>query len=87
VYAGFVRVGEETYAACTNVGVAPTFDRAENRVEAHLLDFEGDLYGRVLDVGFAQRIRDERRFSGVDELKAQIHRDVEEARRITRNPE
>ncbi len=87
VYAGFVRVGEETYAACTNVGVAPTFDRAESRVEAHLLDFQGDLYGRVLDVGFAQRIRDERRFSGVDELKAQIHRDVEEARRITRNPE
>src|SRR5918997_2060993 len=45
VYAGFVRVGEEPYAACTNVGVAPTFDRAESRVEAHLLDFEGDLYG------------------------------------------
>jgi len=87
VYAGFVRVGEETYAACTNVGVAPTFDRAESRVEAHLLDFQGDLYGRVVDVGFAQRIRDERRFSGVDELKEQIHRDVEEARRITRNPE
>ncbi len=86
VYAGFVRVGEETYAACTNVGVAPTFDRAESRVEAHLLDFQGDLYGRVVDVGFAQRIREEKRFSGVDELKEQIHRDVEEARRITRNP-
>ena len=84
VYAGFVRVGEETFAGCTNVGVAPTFDRAESRVEAHLLDFQGDLYGRALDVEFTQRIRGEKRFSGVDELKEQIHRDVEQARRLTR---
>ena len=84
VYAGFVRVGEESFAACTNVGVAPTFDRAESRVEAHLLDFHGDLYGRVVDVEFAWRIRDEKRFSGVDDLKEQIRRDVEQARLLTR---
>ena len=83
VYAGFVRVGEDEYVACTNVGVAPTFGRAESRVEAHLLDFEGDLYGRVVDVSFVKRIREERRFSGIDELKKQIERDVEEARLIT----
>jgi riboflavin kinase / FMN adenylyltransferase len=82
VYAGFVRFGEEEYAACTNVGVAPTFGRVESRVEAHLLDFEGDLYGRVVDVGFMKRIREERRFSGIDELTGQIRRDVEEARVI-----
>ena len=84
VYAGLARVGEEeeAYVACTNVGLAPTFGRAESRVEAHLLDFEGDLYGQVVDVGFARRIRDEVRFSGVDELKAQIRRDVEQARQI-----
>ena len=87
VYTGFVRVGEETYAAATNVGLAPTFSRAERRVEAHLLDFDGDLYGRVLDVAFTQRIRGERRFSGVEELKEQIERDVEEARRLTRDSE
>jgi riboflavin kinase/FMN adenylyltransferase len=78
VYAGFVRFGEEEYAACTNVGVAPTFGRTESRV----LDFEGDLYGRVVDVGFVKRIREERRFSGVDELIGQIRRDVEETRII-----
>ena len=83
VYAGFVRVGEVEYAACTNVGVAPTFGRAESRVEAYLLDFEGDLYGRVVDVSFVRRIREERRFSGIDELKEQIQRDVQEARLIT----
>jgi riboflavin kinase / FMN adenylyltransferase len=82
VYAGYVRFGEKEFAACTNVGVAPTFGRAESRVEAHLLDFEGDLYGRVVDVSFVERIREERRFSGVDELVGQIRRDVEEARTV-----
>ena len=82
VYAGFVRFGEKEYAACTNVGVAPTFGRTESRVEAYLLDFEGDLYGRVVDVSFVKRIRQERRFSSVDELIGQIRRDVREARII-----
>jgi len=82
VYAGFVVVGNEEYAACTNIGVAPTFGRAESRVEAYLLDFDGDLYGRIVDVGFARRIRGEKKFSGVEELKAQIQRDVEVARMI-----
>jgi riboflavin kinase/FMN adenylyltransferase len=86
VYAGFVRFGEERYAACTNVGVAPTFGRTESRIEAYLLDFKGDLYGRVVDVGFVKRIREERRFSGVDELTEQIRRDVEEARIIAGGP-
>ena len=86
VYACAVRVGEDVYAACTNVGVAPTFERGENRIEAHVLDFEGDLYGRVVEVLFIERIRGERRFGGVEELKEQIGRDVEEARRLTEDP-
>ena len=83
VYAGLVRVGRDVHAACTNVGVAPTFERGESRVEAYLLDFQGDLYDRIVDVSFAHRIRSERRFRGVEELKEQIARDAEEARRIT----
>jgi riboflavin kinase / FMN adenylyltransferase len=83
VYAGFVYVGKEEHAACTNVGVAPTFERGESRVEAYLIDFEGDLYGRIVDVSFVRRIRPEKRFSGVEELKEQIARDVDQARRIT----
>jgi len=83
VYAGFARVRKESYPACTNVGVAPTFERRESRIEAYLLGFGGDLYGRVIDVSFIGRIREEKRFSGVEELKRQIARDVEEARRIT----
>ena len=73
------------YAAATNVGVAPTFEGRESRVEAYLLDFDGDLYGRVIDVSFVRRIRGEKRFSGVKELVEQIARDVEEVRRITKD--
>ncbi|MGB3634337.1 MAG: bifunctional riboflavin kinase/FAD synthetase [Rubrobacteraceae bacterium] len=82
VYAGTVWVGDKEYAACTNVGVAPTFERGESRVEAYLLDFEGDLYRKTVDVSFTDRIRGERKFSGIEELKQRITRDVEEARRI-----
>jgi riboflavin kinase / FMN adenylyltransferase len=83
VYAGFVGVGKAVHPACTNIGLAPTFKRGESRIEAYLIDFEGDLYGRVVEVSFVQRIRAEKRFLGVDALKEQISRDVEEARRIT----
>jgi riboflavin kinase/FMN adenylyltransferase len=86
VYAGFVIVGDERYAACTNVGIAPTFGRADSRVEAYLLDFDGDLYGRIVDVGFTRRIREEKTFSGIDDLKRQIQRDVEQARLMTDRP-
>ncbi len=84
VYAGHVCLlpGDEFYGACTNVGVAPTFDRRENRVEAYLLGYHGDLYGKVVDVSFVERLRPEKRFSGLDELKAQIARDVAEARKV-----
>ncbi len=87
VYAGFVSFSGQRYAACTNVGLAPTFGREESRVEAFLLDFEGDLYGRVIDVSFVERIREERRFSGVAELTRQIQRDVDQARITTESLE
>jgi riboflavin kinase / FMN adenylyltransferase len=84
VYVGHVWVGAERYGACTNVGVAPTFDQRDSRVEAHLLDYQGDLYGRVVDVTFVERLRPEKRFFGADELKEQIARDIVEARKILR---
>jgi len=62
--------------------VAPTFDRHERRVEAYLLGYEGDLYGEVVDVAFVERLRPEKRFSGLDELKEQIARDVVEAQKV-----
>lgn len=87
VYAGFVRVAGEWYGACTNVGVAPTFYRQENRLEAYLIGYEGgEFYGETVDVGFTEKLRPEKRFSGIEELKDQISRDVEKARRVTGGP-
>lgn len=90
VYAGRVRaVGDGDPArwhdAVVNFGVRPTF-RADPAsapaplVEAHLFDFDGDLYDREVDVGFVARLRDERRFGGVDELRHQIEADAAAAR-------
>ena len=84
VYAGYTRIllGGERYGACTNVGTAPTFERRESKVEAHLLGYQGDLYGKVVDVTFVERLRREKQFFGVDELKEQIARDVAEAKKV-----
>jgi riboflavin kinase / FMN adenylyltransferase len=64
------------YMAATNIGVQPTFDGRERRVETHLLDFEGDLYGQVVTVGLLHRLRPELKFDGIDALVAQITADV-----------
>jgi riboflavin kinase / FMN adenylyltransferase len=64
----------------TNIGVRPTVDGTRLSIETHLLDFEGDLYGARLRVQLRTRLRDEKKFSSLDELKAQIARDVAEAR-------
>ncbi|MCY1081156.1 bifunctional riboflavin kinase/FAD synthetase [Archangium lansingense] len=65
-----------------NIGVKPTFGVNEVTIEAHLLDFSGDLYGKELRVQFLDRLRAERRFGSVAELVGQIKRDVEAARAV-----
>ncbi len=82
VYAARVRRGSSEYGAVVNVGVRPTFGTDTLTVEAHVLDFEDDIYGEELTVCFLRRLREERRFSGVEELTAQIARDVEAARMV-----
>lgn len=63
-----------------NLGVRPTVDGMSLRVEVHLFDFDGDLYGQEMQVDLVSRIREERRFAGIDELKSQITRDAQAAR-------
>jgi riboflavin kinase/FMN adenylyltransferase len=71
------------HPAAVNVGVRPTFDSGRGvLVEAHLIDFEGDLYGQTLRVAFLDRMRGEKRFESVDALVEQMGRDVERAREI-----
>lgn len=72
------------HRAAISIGVNPHYGGDERRIEPHLLDFEGDLYGRRLIVELWRRLRDERAFSSEDELVAQITRDVEETRAAER---
>lgn len=82
VYASTVLAGGQWYPSVTNVGVRPTFDGAAVTVESHLLDVDLDLYGETLDVAFLLGLRDERQFEGVEALVAQIHQDIEAARKV-----
>jgi riboflavin kinase/FMN adenylyltransferase len=69
--------------AAVNVGIRPTFETGRGLlVEAYLMDFDGDLYGKTLRIAFIDRLRGERRFPGVEDLIAQMHRDVEMARKL-----
>jgi riboflavin kinase/FMN adenylyltransferase len=83
VYAATVRVlpGGEPRAAVVNLGRRPTFGGGETTLEAHLLDFEADLYGASLRVEFRDRLRDEMRFDGPEALVRQIRADIDAARR------
>lgn len=75
-----VRGKGERYGGAANIGVKPTFGGGEVTIEAHLFDFQGDLYGKKLIVEFIDRLRGEQRFASVSELSGQIARDIEAAR-------
>jgi len=76
VYATATLVDGTWRRSITNIGVRPTFENeAEPSIETYLFDFDADLYGDVLRVRFLHRLRDERKFNGIDELKAQIEKD------------
>ncbi|MEO8650320.1 MAG: bifunctional riboflavin kinase/FAD synthetase [Acidobacteriota bacterium] len=80
VYATATLISGEWRRSITNIGVRPTFeDAAEPSIETYVFDFDGDLYGDVLRVRFLHRIRDERKFNGIDELKSQIEKDTRRA--------
>jgi riboflavin kinase/FMN adenylyltransferase len=83
VYAGHLTDLADPIArpAAVSVGTNPQFG-TERRVEAHVLDFDGDLYGHRVSVGFSHRLRGQATFAGVDELAAQIRADIDQARRL-----
>jgi riboflavin kinase/FMN adenylyltransferase len=83
VYATWVTIAGEKYAAATSIGVNPTFgDVSQRMVESHLFGFEGDLYDQVIDVAFVEYIRPMNQFSDADELAAQMDRDAQRIREI-----
>lgn len=82
VYAVWAMIDGKLRKAVANIGYNPTFGNEAMSVEVHVLDFDSDIYGKEIDVHFVQRLRSEKKFSGVDELKAQIGRDVNLGRAI-----
>ena len=88
IYAGWFLAEEGDPRPCAiSLGRRPTFyeDAPVSLLEAHLLDFDGDLYGQAVKVRFVERIRDELRFDSVDDLVAQMRRDVEQVRAVLTN--
>ena len=81
VYAVQAATPKGTWRAVLNIGVRPTLQQAspQRRAEAHLVGFEGDLYGQELEVTFVEKLREERKFGSLEELRAQIAKDVQEA--------
>jgi len=83
VYATMTTIDGIIHPSITNVGVRPTFgDTTKTMIEAYILGYEGDLYGRQVRLGFVQRLRDERKFADVDALREQIEADRRRAERL-----
>lgn len=85
VYSSKVCVGDEEYVAMTNVGVRPSVDGSKRLLETHLFGFKGLLYGLKLRVELLDKIRDEKKFSSVDELREQITKDSNEVKKRMAN--
>ena len=83
VYATAVKIDGKCFPAITDVGTRPTVEgQGELRMETHLPDFSGDLYGRSLSVAFLRRLREEKRFSSLEELKTQLEQDAASLRTL-----
>lgn len=77
VYAGSVQLDDITYPAAINIGTNPTFNDASLKVEVHVIGWDGPLYGTHLTCQLHQRVRDVKKFESLEELRAQIERDIE----------
>ncbi|WIX24594.1 bifunctional riboflavin kinase/FAD synthetase [Xanthomonas arboricola pv. corylina] len=83
IYATWVHgVAERPWPSVSSFGTRPTVAGVEPLLEAHLFDFQGDLYGRHIEVEFVAKLRDEEKFDGLDALTVQMHRDAEQARAV-----
>jgi len=82
IYAVTVECGNKHYKGVANIGYSPTFEDHEFTVEAHIFDFDDNIYGEKIRVNFIKRIRDEIKFANISELIDQINRDIAAAREI-----
>ena len=82
VYAVSTFIGNKKYHAVANIGYKPTFNGEQYLFEAHIFNFSGNLYGQRLEFKIVSKIRDTKKFSGIEELKSNINRDIESTKKI-----
>jgi riboflavin kinase / FMN adenylyltransferase len=82
VYAVRVKVNQNVFDGMANIGIRPTLDQHDLTIEAHLFDFSEDIYGETITIFFYEFIREERKFSGLEELKSQLAKDKITVRKI-----
>jgi len=82
VYAGIAYLKEKPHKCVVNIGLRPTFPGDGGAIEVHMMDFNGDVRGKIINVSLLKRLRDERQFADVLELKEQIKKDVKKAFRL-----
>ncbi len=82
VYAVTVEYDKTRYKGVANIGYSPTFQEGRFGVEAHILDFDKEIYDQPIRLNFIRRLRDEKKFSGPESLAAQIRQDIEKAREL-----
>ncbi|HEX8627132.1 MAG TPA: bifunctional riboflavin kinase/FAD synthetase [Catenuloplanes sp.] len=83
---GGAAAGGQALPAAVSIGTNPTFAGRERRVEAYVLDFDGDLYGERVSLDFVRQLREMRRYDGVEPLVRQIHQDVAQTREVLCTP-
>lgn len=81
IYAGSVTINGKMYYSASFVGQAKTFQNADVKVESHLLNFDHDIYGKWITVRLYKKIRDNKKFDGIDALVEQMKKDVEEVKK------
>lgn len=85
VYASQTRIAgdDKVWRSVTSYGTRPTFEGVDQRIETHILDYQGDIYGREIEVRLVAFVRPELRFSSVDELVATMRHDLEQVQKLS----
>ena len=82
VYAVYIKVNSKNYMGMMNIGYNPTFNSSEKSIEVHILDFNKDIYGIDVRVSIVEKIRDEKKFFSVEDLKKNLDLDMKKVRQL-----
>jgi riboflavin kinase/FMN adenylyltransferase len=76
IYMTYTTIDGKTYPSATNIGINPTFDEVDLKIENHIIGFDDDIYGKEIEIFFIEYIRPEKKFESVEDLKRRMHEDI-----------